>query len=169
MSLSSHFNHDLSNYLNCRFEGLGWKAEFPLSRSTRERVDVGGEAKGKSGKHAGAALIEIELRREDPVSNIIKVWQEVLANRRWARSILIQGFSRVYRSPKHHSRRIRAMRAQKIGKFLAKHSSGKFEYVPLKIDYYPLAGSNEGDGARYNTAHRFGEQVISLLNRRKLR
>jgi hypothetical protein len=44
---------------------------------------------------------------------------------------------------------------------------GKISYIPVRMNYYPRAGSNEGDGARHDAAVRFADPIAARL--RKLR
>jgi hypothetical protein len=167
MSLSSRFNHDLCNALADEVPGYKWKPEFSLSPTCRERVDVGGEP--VSGKHRRVVLVEAELRREDPASNILKVWTYLLdrqSKRRFPRGVLlIQGFSKVYRSKKHHNKGLKYKAAVELGKLIRKGFHQRLKYIPVEIDYSPRAGSNEGDGARRNAAKRFGRQVAAIFRR----
>jgi hypothetical protein len=163
MSLSSRFEHDLCKYLNERVDSYSWITQFHIGGSTRERVDVGGTPKQRGRNKGRPVLVEVELRREDPVGNILKLWTRELKRGYPKGLILIQGFSRVYRSPKYSNRRIKGAVAIRFGKMLEKSTEGKFSYVPIKIPYYPRAGSNEGNGARRNAAIWFGEKIAGRL------
>jgi hypothetical protein len=168
MSLSSRFNHDLCNALADELPGYKWKPEFSFSPASRERVDVGGEP--VSGKQGPVVLVEAELRREDPASNILKVWTYLLddqSKRRFPQGVLlIQGFSRVYRSKKHHNKGLKYKAAKILGALIQKNSNQRLKYTPVKIDYSSRAGSNEGNGARRNAAKRFGRQVAAIFRRK---
>jgi|SRR5208283_292157 len=163
MSLSSKFEHDLCRYLNDRVDSYSWTPQFHIGGPTRERVDVGGTPKQRGRDRGRQVFVEVELRREDPVSNILKVWTRELKGGYPKGLILIQGFSRVYRSLKYSNRRIKGAVAIKLGKMLEGSMKGKFSYVPIKIPYYPRKGSNEGNGARRNAAIWFGKKIAVRL------
>jgi hypothetical protein len=165
MSLSSRFEHDLCKYLNERVDSYSWTPQFHIGGPTRERVDVGGTPKRRGRNKGRPVLVEVELRREDPVGNILKLWTRELKGGYLKGRILIQGFSRVYRSPKYSNRRIKGAVAIRFGKMLEKSTRG-FSYVPIKIPYYPRAGSNEGNGARRKAAIWFGEKIATRLSNR---
>ena len=166
MSLSSRFEHDLCKYLNDKVDSFSWKTQFHIGGPTRECVDVGGTPKRTARNRGRQILIEIELRREDPVGNILKVWTRELKGGYPKGLILIQGFSRVYRSPKYSNRRIKGAVAIRFGKMVEDSTKGKFSYVPIKIPYHPRAGSNEGNGARKKAAIWLGKKIAARLRDR---
>jgi len=163
MSLASRFEHDLCRFLNDRVETYSWRSQFHIGGPTRECVDVGGTPKMRKRSRTGPILIEIELRREDPVGNILKVWTRELKGAYPKGLILIQGFSKVYRSPKYSNRRIKGAVAVRFGKMLEGSTKGKFCYIPVKIPYHPRAGSNEGNGARRDAAFWFANKIATRL------
>lgn len=167
MSLSSRFSHDLRKRLENRVSSYDWKVEYRLDSRNRECVDVGGRPSQANRRKLPLVLIEAELRREDPVSNVLKVWRRALQRRNASRLILIQGFSRVYRSPKYHNRCIKGQCARDFGKMMEESTHRKVSYIPVRMNYYPRAGSNEGNGARHDAAVRFGDTIATHL--RKLR
>jgi hypothetical protein len=163
MSLSSRFEHDLCRYLNDRVDSYSWRPQVPIGGPTRERVDVGGTPKQRGSNGGRPILVEIELRREDPVGNILKIWTRELKGGYPKGLILIQGFSRVYRSPKYSNRRIKGAVAIRFGKMLESSTKRKLSYVPIRIPYHPRAGSNEGNGARRDAALWFGKTIAARL------
>lgn len=164
MSLSSRFGQDLYRYLDSNVTSYNWEHELLIGGPTRERVDVGGEPRHGQSKGCLPILIEAELKREDPVGNILKIWTRL--NGGYPKGlILIQGFSKVYRSRKYSNRRIKAIVAIKFGKMIQRSSRRKFRYIPIEIPYYPRAGRTEGDGARETWARWFGQEIASHLRR----
>jgi hypothetical protein len=165
VSLSSRFGDDLCKYLNENVTSYEWETEVPIGGHTRERVDVGGKPKGRQTKRKVPILIEAELKREDPVGNILKVWTRTSSGAYRRGVIFIQGFSNVYRSKKYPDRCTKGNVAIKFGKLLQRSSGRKVRYLHVEIDYYPRAGRTEGDGARKDWAHWFGGEIVRRLRR----
>ncbi|SRR5216683_4171867 len=165
MSLASRFTHDLQKRLEDRVGSYTWKVEYRLDRRNKECVDVAGHPSEGTERNSPVIFIEAELRREDPVSNILKVWRRALHGKQASRTILIQGFSRVYRSRKYHNRCIKGQCARDFGKMMQESTHGKVSYIPVRMNYYPRAGSNEGNGARHDAAVRFGDTIATHLRK----
>lgn len=165
MSLSSRFSHDLQKRLEEKVGSYKWKIEHRLDRRNRECVDVGGCPVRGIGRNLPTVYIEAELRREDPVSNILKVWRRALHRKSTSGLILIQGFSRVYRSRKYHNRCIKGQCAREFGKMMEESTHKKVSYISIPMRYYPRAGSNEGNGARHDAAVRFADTIAVHLHK----
>jgi hypothetical protein len=163
MSLSSRFEHDLCRYLNDKVDSYSWKPQFHIGGPTREKVDVGGIPKQKGSNGGRPILVEVELRREDPVGNILKVWTRELKGGYPKGIILVQGFSRVYRTPKYSNHRIKGAVAIRFGRMIEESTKKNSYYVPIRIPYHPHAGSNEGNGARRDAALWFGKRIAARL------
>ena len=165
MGLASRFGHDLCDYLNANVPSYAWSPEFRIGGPTRERVDVGGMPRGSKRKNAVPILIEAELKREDPVGNILKVWTRKL-NGAYRRGVMLfQGFSKVHRSRRYPNRRTKGTVAIKFGRMLQRSTRRKIRYVPIEIPYYPRSGRTEGNGARQDAAIWFGGEIVSRLHR----
>ena len=160
MSLSARFNEDLWKRLKEKIPSYEWRPERRIGGPTKERVDVGGEPKKTHGRRP-TVLVEAELRREDPASNILKLWNRLVAGAYPSGVVLIQGFSKVYRSPKHHTRGVRYRSAKRFAKLVQRNFKNTFSYFPVNIPYHPRAGSNEGDGARIRWARWFADRVAA--------
>jgi hypothetical protein len=99
MSLPSRFYKDLRNQLRTRgWDAYEWIIEQRVSEKTKECVDLGGHLTSSKARKTRPVLIEVELKREDPVSNVLKVWTYALRGGYPFGFVFIQGFSRVYRS-----------------------------------------------------------------------
>lgn len=165
MSLASRFNEDLCGELERRLPKYNWQCEGRLSRSTRECVDVAGQSTAQ--KRPRRVVIEAELKREDPASNVLKVWQSFLQGYFPNGVIFVQGFSKVYYSPKYHNRKVKCEAAKQLGAFIQGNTRGKLEYIPVDIPYHPRAGRSEGDGARRHWAEWFGHKIAGEIKRRR--
>jgi hypothetical protein len=170
MSLAARFNQDLCKELHSQLgkcDWYQWLCEGPISNRTRERVDVVGKPKNSAADRQPTILIEAELKREDPASNVLKVWQCILQGCFPNGVIFVQGFSKVYRSPMYSNRRVKCKAARRLGRFVQDNSPGKFEYISLNIPYFPRAGRTEGDGTRRDWARWFGRKIANQIKRRR--
>ena len=171
MSRSSNFSNDLCLELKRRIPSHDWKTEWKPVKGSRESVDVVGFPKeGEASKHA--ILVEVELRRGDPASNIIKIWQWIerrklndATTRRGKdpipkRLILFQGFSNIYRSSKHSNMTKKGRDAKFVGALFEASNSG-VRYKSVPFNYLPYKGAQEGGGARKRAAHRLSSGILS--------
>lgn len=166
MSLAARFDQDLRKKLTESDSGYTWQRQYRLPGHNREAVDLAGTPNRKS-REARIVLIESELRREDPASNVLKIWERVRQGKFSNGVIFIQGFSKVYCSAKYPTRRIRCKTAKELGKVIERITRGRVRYIPMNIPYFPRAGSNEGNGARREGARRFGTIIKRQLSRHK--
>ena len=88
------FSQEVCNWLNRRTrfgDHISWKPDYRLDQKGRDFVDVVGLS-GSSKKKVPKVLVEVELHREDPVSNVWK-W----ANERGeTRLYFFHAFSKLY-------------------------------------------------------------------------
>jgi hypothetical protein len=154
------FAHEVREWLAARTRfgrDLTWSCEHRLDKSGRDYVDVVGKLAGR--KHP-AVLVEIELHREDPVSNVVKIWK-------WAedttpgRIIFFQAFSGLYAGAKAERRQ----RALFLGRMLMKEE--KICYVPLSLKYKPRARGRYGAGRRTRAARLLARRITTRLAKSK--
>lgn len=170
MSLSAKFDHDVYRRLEKRAPSFEWTKQETIGGPTKERVDVAGRPKARMhGKRSYRVFIEAELRREDPVSNILKVWTRFLKGEYQSPIIFFQGFSRIYRSPRYSNRRIKAAVAREFGQMLEQQSKSAIRYIPIPMRYLPISGKHEGNGARRDAAFRFADRIVAHLKRLNVR
>ena len=165
MSLPSKFNRDLRRRLDSRVNSYDWVPEYRVGRSTKEKADVGGKTKRTGARSLPIVLVEAELHREDPVSNVLKIWRQALKNRYPSGVILIQGFSRIYRTKRFPTRRTRGECSQQFGRMMMQILAKKAFYIPVRMNYYPRSGAKEGNGARRDAAFRFGDRIAAHLRK----
>ena len=169
MSLSAKFDDDVCRHLNRRATSFKWTTQKRVGETTGERVDIAGQAEPRVGRRPlPKVFVEAELRREDPVSNVLKVWSEFMRQGFKDEIIFFQGFSRVYRSRKYSNRGIKARCAQEFGKMMEKHTDESIRYVPIRMRYLPVSGKHEGNGARHDAAVRFANRIIASLREMKV-
>lgn len=158
---ANEFARDLKARLKETLPFYSWEGEdgqpninWKPASGERESVDLVGEPpKGKP-----LLLIEIELRRDDPSANVIKIWK-------WKKKgilgkfILIQGFSRYYT---RRSRRF-LERAEFVGEQMKKDKDG--EYIPINFSYNPRKGGRVGAGARRHHARYLAGTILRRLHK----
>jgi len=155
---ATKFSEDLRNAL-ARKERLGRRVAVDTWRNnwrvpgTRETVDVVG-LQGPTPK----ILIEVELRREDPASNVIKIWKWIKDGLLSKRIILFQAFSKVYKGAKEP----RKARALFVGEKM-KADYPHVRYVPKDFGYSPEAGGKVGGGARRKRAQQLAKIIDKAL------
>jgi|GEM_PF-6790493 len=155
------FSDEVCDWLNQRIrfgDNVAWKPNYRLDRSGRDFVDVVGVLKHK--KHP-TILIEIELHREDPVSNVVKIfkWAESRGMKHLA---FFHAFSRLYDSKKAE----RKKRALWLGHFFENRCASN--YVPLSLKYSPRPGGQYGGGRRKKAAELLARRVMENVLRLKL-
>ena len=171
MSRSANFSNDLCNELRQRIPSHCWSTEWKPVKGSRESVDVVGFPKpGDQSKHT--ILIEVELRRGDPASNIIKIWQWIEQrdlpdsstrdgeNTTPKKLVLFQGFSKVYRLVKRPNMTKKARDARFVGTLFQSLNRG-VSYIPLSFEYHPYKGAHEGGGARKRAARRLSKKILA--------
>lgn len=135
MSRTHRFARDLCKMLNGTQKSPRWQTEWkpPGSKPglTREAVDVGAQ-RAKVG--AGPALIEVELRRAYPASNVVKVWKWLNGGKVRGRLILIQAFSAFYAHPAKKTQR---QNAEFLGRQMESANKGRVRYIPIRFAYRP--------------------------------
>lgn len=106
-------------------------------------------------------LVEAELRRQNPVANVVKVWM-------WARSgnletpcVLIQAFTKIYRDSKAEPRR----RAEFVGQRMQTDLCSKVWYEAIQFNYRPLMSGKVGGGRRRHHARELAELILEVCSK----
>jgi hypothetical protein len=160
MSRANKFAKTLCGQLENRIDSHKWKPEWKFGTKSRESADVGGENKSGRGDKR-LILVEAELRREDPVSNIVKVWKYLQRGRFPNGLVLFHGFSSIYRSSKHPTKRGRARDARLVGRLMENVNGKRVCYEPIAFKYLPYKGAKEGGGARDRAARRLANRIVA--------
>ena len=121
MTRSKEFVRDLQRRLteSSAHRRYDWKdgREWKPEKGERQAVDL----VGKPMKGGPVLLIEVELRRGDPSSNVLKIWMWKLHKKLNKEFILFQAFSRYYNRKNHTL----IMRAAFLGKRMEKIKRGQ--------------------------------------------
>lgn len=149
--------------------GYQWETNWPADK--RSRVDVAGL------KHRiPDVLVEIELKKDNPVENVVKIWRWASKERRRKGILFIHAFSGHYKRSKVKQYE----RAVFIGERMAKDPQLRIEYKPLwihsttrrgqKILYMPRirrgSATKQGGGAMYSAASNLAGTITRLLRSR---
>jgi hypothetical protein len=150
------FGYEVKEWLAARTrfgKKLKWSCEHRLAQTGRDYVDVVGRFDSQTFPRV---LIEIELHREDPVSNVVKIWKWAEDNS-VARTIFFHAFSHLYSGSKSERKR----RAIFLGKMLTKET--KVVYVPLSLRYSPRPKGIYGAGRRTKAARSLARRITNRL------
>jgi hypothetical protein len=160
---ATEFSKDLVRFLNehPRFNerhGLTWVRNGMSNEVRLGTVDVVG-----STSRGIRVVIEAELLREDPASNVTKLWKWFVENKKRQKKILmIQAFSKVYRGRKYRAKEL----ATFIGERMQKEISG-IRYVSKNFSYNPRPGGKRGAGRRRFHARKLGMSVMQIYSKYK--
>jgi hypothetical protein len=156
---ATEFSSDLVRFLNehsifnARHDS-SWKKNGMSNEENVGTVDVVGST-GKGTR----IVVEAELLREDPASNVTKVWKWAAENKRKSEKILmIQAFSKAYKGRKNRAK----LFAIFIGKKMHADVPG-ITYIPVEIPYNPRPGGKIGAGRRRFHARNLGRRVIQIF------
>jgi hypothetical protein len=133
---SINFESKLVEALNRVASEYSWDTEWPVDESSR--VDVVGLL-GEVPK----VLVEVELKKDNPVENVVKVWRWAKATKHTEPILFIQAFSALYANPENKKARPpkekQFVRSQFIGERMA-------EDRPLQIAYkqMPICSTTRG-------------------------
>ncbi|MGD0545524.1 MAG: hypothetical protein ABSB65_14035 [Candidatus Acidiferrales bacterium] len=148
MPLADKFARILCKQLNQLLPSCDWRCNGRIGHG-REAVDVYGKMTDKP------IYIEVELRRDEPLTNVVKLWRAIEKDSHTKEVILIHAFSGNY--PQSDTHRLNAMF---IGEKM-QHSCGA-TYVPLDFPYRPRKGATVvGDYRR-----RAAKSLASLIRER---
>jgi hypothetical protein len=136
--------------------GCEWKpSQGPEGTLIRGAADAGKISRRKNGR---PLLIEIELRRGSPVTNVVKVWEWIMEGRFPPNVILVQAFSAYY-PEKHRFRR----QAEFIGREMRRALGRRVKYIPVSFKYRPGKYGKRGGGARRLHAQKLARTVLRRL------
>lgn len=147
---ATEFSKDLCKYLDdLKLRGLTrWQKNWPPP-GNRDFVD----AVGLNGTNP-KLLVEVELRREDPASNVVKIWKSIHEGKLSNNIVLMQAFSRLYKLAKKPRKELATFLGMKM-----KESFPRASYIPLDFDYLPTKGGKVGGGARQRRARELAEII----------
>jgi hypothetical protein len=127
VSLADEFASILCKQLNKILPASDWSCSGRIG-SGREAVDVCGKLTGRP------VYSEVELRRDESLTNVVKIWRAIKEKGHTTRVILVHAFSGNY--PPHNAHRLNAVF---IGKQMQRSCGAT--YIPVYFRYGPRAGA----------------------------
>ena len=152
---ATQFSRDLCADLKNMKLGLKWRTNDAPAGCKNESVDVVGGPTERDFK----VLIEVELRRANPVSNVAKIWRWAADNKLGKKFFVFHALSRNFREHPNQ---------KKNAEFVGKQMSCMFRgvvYKLLNVNYLPHKGSLTGGGRRRKAARRLAARIKHHLRR----
>jgi len=142
------------------FKGYKWNCgggdPNPLGKG-HESVDIWAKSERRGQK---LVLVEVELRRGNPVSNVAKIWKKA---DKLAPFVLVQIFSQFYAKGKGVSQR---ENAEFVGHEMERATSNP--YLPVCFKYAPRRLGKKGGGRRRKHAYELADRIRGRLKSMKL-
>jgi len=149
MPLADKFARILCKQLNQLLPSCGWRCNGRIGRG-REAVDVCGKMTDK------AIYIEVELRRDEPLTNVVKLWRAIERDGHTNEVILVHAFSGNY--PPNDAHRLNAMF---VGEQMQRSCGAT--YVPLDFPYRPRKGATVAGDYRRRAAKLLASLIRDAL------
>ena len=124
----------------------------PLGKG-HESVDIVGRRKGHK-----LVLVEVELRKDAPLTNVVKVWRWIAKEKFKTRFILVQAFSKYYQEGD-----TKRSNAEFIGDCMQTATAN--QYLPLSFEYNPYRHGTQGAGRRRHHARLLADKVRRRLEK----
>jgi hypothetical protein len=165
MAYAPNFDKHMKRYLEKHAREFKWKLGWSAP-DTRWRVDLVGY---KKNVHYPFVLVEVELKRDDPVGNVVKIWQWAHDSKNKHRILFVQAFSKHYWQKKSEAaKKVRLReRANFIGKRMMEDSTHiKYESILMKYRPKMLPGfhTHAGAGRMVLAAQILGKKVARMAN-----
>jgi hypothetical protein len=145
----------------------GWSAE-----GQRWKVDVAGLSKNGTPRRI---LIEVELKKDNPVENVVKIWRWAKEEKKTERILFLQAFSAHYTKTKKRTHKVTKRKQYDRSIFVGERmmedrSSGlRIGYKSIPMEYAPRMGRDgirikEGAGCMRDAAHILAKKVARLVH-----
>ena len=168
MAFAPNFDKHLKRKLTEKAPKYQWKTGWSAD-GHRWKVDVAVLSKRSEPR----VLIEVELKKDNPVENVVKIWRWAKNEKKKQRILFLQAFSAHYlKSGKRATapKQKQYDRSIFIGeRMMADRSSGlHIDYKTLAMKYAPRFGRNgvrikEGAGRMRLAAHKLATKVARLV------
>lgn len=135
-----------------------WSCSGKPIKKGHESIDVMAVSRTKSRK---PILVEVELRKDAPLTNVVKVWRWISAEKYRAPFIFVQAFSKYYKEGD-----TKRANAEFIGGQM--HRTTSNTYLPISFDYSPRRHGKQGAGRRRHHAYKLADQIRRLLRAKQL-
>ncbi|MGO9167990.1 MAG: hypothetical protein ACLP56_14075 [Candidatus Sulfotelmatobacter sp.] len=151
------FSVYLRNVLNKRKDsGLVWEKNWHgIGGETADVAAISLKGKDKRAK----VIVEVERLREDPASNVVKIWSWMLKDRIPRNALFIHAFTKPYLGRKKASKERAALVATKG--MLLQFGQARYEQVQLALN--PRHGARGIGGASQRHAKKLASRITKLL------
>jgi hypothetical protein len=149
VTLADKFASILSKQLNKILPAGDWSCNGRIG-SGRQAVDVCGKLAGRP------IYIEVELRRDEPLTNVVKLWRAIEDDGHTNIVILLHAFSGNF--PPSSARRLNAVF---IGNQMQRFCGAT--YIPLDFPYRPRAGARVVGDYRRLAAKSLASEIRKTL------
>lgn len=154
MSRTDAFANDFSRRMNEMGSGnYHWEASGKPLYKGHESIDVLATPVTKGRK---LILVEIELRKDAPLTNVVKVWRWIANEQFNTRFIFIQAFSKYYKKGD-----TKKSNAEFVGGQMELATRNK--YLSVTFKYNPYRHGKQGAGRRQHHAYQLADKIRHKL------
>jgi len=178
MAFATNFDKYLKKGLDKKAPQFDWTRGWSAERQ-RWKVDVAGHPTNGG----PLVLIEVELKKDNPVENVVKIWRWAKEEKKSQRILFLQAFSSLYLKPKQNAHKAKKqkqyVRSCFIGeRMMSDRSSGlhiDYAWLPIRttthagrlIPFTPLMRRGtvvkEGGGAMHRAAEILARKIAKLV------
>jgi hypothetical protein len=160
MAFAPNFDKSMKKVLEEKAPEYEWKSGWSAP-GEHWKVDVAGFKKNGS---RSVILVEVELKRDDPVGNVVKIWRWARDGKNTQRILFVHAFSKHYWQTKVRQRE----RAIFVGERMAEDPILHIVYKWQRMKFRPkmVAGhrTKEGAGRMLLAAQLLGKKVARLVH-----
>jgi hypothetical protein len=160
MAFAPNFDKTMKKVLKEKAPEYEWETGWsPVGQ--RWKVDLAGVPKNSKRR---LVLVEVELKRDDPLGNVVKIWEWAHRKKRAQPILLVQAFSKHYWQTKERQR----VRAVFIGRRMREDRNLHIRYKCEPMKYRPkmLRGfhAKHGAGRMKLAAELLANEITKLVH-----
>jgi hypothetical protein len=160
MAFAANFDSNMRKVLDQIAPAYEWTKGWS-TKGERWKVDVAGRLREGDGQ---LVLIEVELKRDGPLGNVVKVWRWARNSNNATRILFVQAFSEHFWKTK----RVHWERATFVGERMKEDSRLKIDYTWIHMNFTPriLPGhhTKEGGGSMVHAARGLAKNIAKLVH-----
>jgi hypothetical protein len=164
MNFAGNFDRKLQQTLNEEAPEYEWRRGWSAD-GERWKVDVAGLK-----KESPRVLVEVELRKDNPVENVVKIWRWAANEKSREHMLFIHAFSAVFVKVRKYAappNKVRQHdRAVFVGERMQADRQLGIDYKWLPMKFKPAVGrsNKQGGGAMHRAARNLGHEIAKLLH-----
>jgi hypothetical protein len=158
MALAPNFDKHLKRFLDKKAPKYEWITGWSAERQ-RWKADVAGIPR----RPGRIILVEVELKKDNPVENVVKIWRWLRENRDQP-VLFVQAFSGWYKSTKKKQLKQKQYdRSTFIGEWMKEDQGIKAKYRVIPMIFKPSKGhTKKGDRRMIIAARLLGAKIVKL-------